>query len=263
MLKNIKKVILKTTLCMVLLCLPTYTYASEILDYYSIESERLSEMSGASIYDIEQAKEYYGQEKFNENFDYLMNSLVNEESLNDNLNKITLFDAETGKIEILYENSRISDKAFNFMKEKFKPGQILVTKDSGIGPVNFGHSAILVSKNSTVEHLGKNTTDRSGVYDVDWWQGLKTIRSLDYPNSNVMEKAANYALRNLKGLEYNVFSDRYDAKVNCATLVWKAYISQGVNIDDKSSGIVTPYGLDTSSKLNWVRAVNWETIDWM
>lgn len=77
-----------------------------------------------------------------------------------------------------------------------------------------------------------------------------------------MIDASNYAFNNLQGKSYNVIANRTSDKVNCATLVWKAYNSQNVNIVNSTSGTVIPQDFDTSNKLTTVRSVAWNTVNW-
>ncbi|MBR6772906.1 MAG: hypothetical protein IKM29_05925, partial [Clostridia bacterium] len=89
-----------------------------------------------------------------------------------------------------------------------------------------------------------------------------TMKTLNYSDTTIMSNAANYAYNNLQMLRYNPIAPRNGDRVNCATLVWKAYNSQGVNIVDSTSGTILPREFDSSSKLSWVRATNWNTVDW-
>lgn len=175
---------------------------------------------------------------------------------------IEMVDYETGEVSYTDRYLRISNEHWDYMKQKFKKGQILITDDATTLGYTHGHAAILVSKTHTVEHLGKNTTTYSGYYDVSWWQTFDTIKSFNYKDSTIMTKAADYAKANLQNLEYYVAADRTSKKVNCATLVWKAYNAQGVNIVDSTSGTVEPKDFDKSSKLSWIRSVGWNNVGW-
>lgn len=80
----------------------------------------------------------------------------------------------------------------------------------------------------------------------------------------LMEDAATYAYNNLRGWKYSLLSDREDTKtVNCATLVWKAYDSQGVNVvDNEFCGTIRPQAYDDSTKIQWVRSIGWNNVNW-
>lgn len=175
---------------------------------------------------------------------------------------IEMKDYETGEIKYHDKYLKISNDGWDFMKEKFTKGQILVTDDAKTLGYSHGHSAILVNSTHTVEHLGSNTTKYSGYYDVSWWQTFDTIKSFNYNNSTIMRKAADYAKSNLQNKRYNFMADRTSSRVNCATLVWKAYNSQGVNIVNSTSGTVKPSDFDKSRNLNWVRSIGWNKVSW-
>lgn len=248
----------------IFLSVGTTAFASSNREAYdSMDNSILAEMSGTSIQEVEEAKSYYGT-KFNAMFE----NYINNVRLPDNYGStepasVVFADAKTG-IEYSYKPSaRISQEHWNFMKETFKKGQILVTDDASTLSVDHGHAAIMVSTTHTVEHLGKTTSKTSGYYDVGWWQGFNTMKSYNYSSTDVMNKAANYANNNLQNWNYNAFSDRNSAStVNCATLVWKAYNSQGVNTVNSTSGGVYPVDFDKSTKISWVRSVGWNNVNW-
>lgn len=234
-------------------------FASEINNYSAMSNAEISELSGIPVEDLIEARDVYGDEFDAVIADYI-NSTVHIDHETRAAQPKVLADADTSTSYI--SKSRISDTNWEFMKEKFKKGQILITDDATTLGYNHGHAAILYSTTNTVEHLGKNTTTYSGYYDVSWWQSFDTIKSFNYSDADIMSSAANYAYNNLRGKEYNVIADRTSSKVNCATLVWKAYNSQGVNIVDSTSGTVKPQDFDTSSKISWVRSVGWNNVDW-
>lgn len=244
---------------MVILSLSVPAYASEVTNYSTMNNEEISQLSGIPVEDLIEAREVYGDDFNDVVADYIASKVYVDHEARAQQPKV-LADAETGTSYV--SKSRISDANWEFMKEKFRKGQILITDDATTLGYSHGHAAILVSSTNTVEHLGKNTTTYSGYYDVSWWQTFDTIKSFNYSDKDVMSAAADYAYENLQGKEYNVIADRTSSKVNCATLVWKAYNSEGVNIVNSTSGTVKPEDFDTSTKISWVRSVGWNNVDW-
>lgn len=255
---NKKLLSLLVTLTLVFSC-SVNASANESKNYASMSNEEVSRLSGIPVEDLIEAREVYGDD-FNSVVDDYINSIVHIDYEDRKQQPVILYDGETG-IETIAK-SRISNERWNYMKEKFKQGQILITDDAGTLGYNHGHAAILATSTITVEHLGKNTTEYSGYYDVSWWQSFDTIKSLKYNNEHIMIDASNYAFNNLQGKSYNVIANRTSDKVNCATLVWKAYNSQNVNIVNSTSGTVIPQDFDTSNKLTTVRSVAWNTVNW-
>lgn len=254
----------RKALCLVLTLLLTLSLnvsalASEVNNYSMMSNEEISYVSGIPVEDLIEAREVYGEEFNSVIADYINSTVYIDHEVRAQQPKV-LSDAETGTSYI--SESRISDPNWEFMKETFKKGQILITDDATTLGYSHGHAAILYSTTHTVEHLGKNTTTYSGYYDVSWWQSFDTIKSFNYSDDDIMSAAADYAYDNLRGKEYNVIADRTSSKVNCATLVWKAYNSEGVNIVNSTSGTVKPQDFDTSSKLSWVRSVGWNNVNW-
>lgn len=265
MFKKIVSVISAICLCLSFI-IPAYAEES---DYYSMSDVELAEMIGSNVEEINQAKNVYGKSEFNDVFGYYLENTRPSSNVLARLEEgsVVLADAETGESRILQTTDNvvpfISNDHWDFISEKFKAGQILITHDDATPIIDHGHSAILISSTRTVEHLGSSTTKYSGEYDVDWWQGFSTMKSFNYSDSSTMSAAATYAKNNLTGWEYNALASRYSSnKVNCATLVWKAYNSQNVNVVNTTSGTVIPKDFDKSSKLNWVRSVGWNNVNW-
>lgn len=241
-----------------IMTLATSAFAAEAQDYASMSNVQLAELTDLPIEDLIEAREMYGDE-FNDAIEAYFDSFV---SVN-RTGLIELADAETGTIKTVQSRS-ISDSNWNHLSATFKKGQLLITYDSNFLGYNYGHAAILYSTTQTVEHLGpKGGATYSDCYSVSWWkESFSSMKTLNYSDPLVMIQAANYAYNNLQGLEYNAVASRDSAKVNCASLVWKAYNSTGTNIVDSTSGAVYPQYFDTSSKLSWVRSVGWNNVNW-
>lgn len=240
----------------------TMAFATETAESYStMSNQKLAEITGLTENELAEARVVYGAD-FNSVISDYLTRIVNVDYEERKSKPRVFADAETNTSYIA-NNARISDNHWEFMKETFKKGQILVTDDAAEIIHSFGHAAIMVSTTHTVEHLGKFTSDLSGYYDVSWWQAFDTMKSFNYSDTSTMTAAANYANTNLRNWQYNALSDRTStSSVNCATLVWKAYNSQGVNIVDSTSGVVYPEEFDSSSKLSWVRSVGWNNVTW-
>lgn len=237
----------------------TYAFASGIDEYSTMSNSEISQLTGIPVEDLIEAREVYGDEFSVVIADYI-NSAVHIDHEARAQQPRVLADAASGSSYI--SKSRISNEHWEFMEETFRKGQILITDDATTLGYSHGHAAIMYSTTHTVEHLGKNTTAYSGYYNVSWWQSFDTIKSFNYSDDQVMNDAADYAYNYLQGKEYNVIADRTSNKVNCATLVWKAYNSEGVNIVNSTSGTVKPQDFDTSTKISWVRSVGWNNVNW-
>lgn len=253
------KRIFSILLMLSLICSPVSKVNASEYDYNNVDNGTIAQITGISVEEIEEARIIYGNDFGEVISDYITSTVYINQEVRSTQPQV-LSDAETGNSFVSV--GRISNTNWDFMKEKFKKGQILITDDATTLGYNHGHAAILVSSTKTVEHLGSKTTTYSGYYDVSWWQGFSTIKSLNYSSNSVMSSAGTYAYNNLQGKEYNVLASRTSSKVNCATLVWKAYNSQGINIVDSTSGTVKPEDFDNSSKLSWVRSVGWNNVNW-
>lgn len=126
---------------------------------------------------------------------------------------------------------------------------IVVTKDYVTLGVDHGHSALMASGNTTVEHYGprnENVPGATGFSDeysfANLWKHTKTCRVYGYDGitSGQRSSIAKYARENLRGWEYYANADRTDnTKMNCATLVWKAYNSIGLTLNGYWNNILS------------------------
>lgn len=230
------------------------------MDYANMSNLALANLSGIPVKQLEYAREYYG-DNFAEVISEFMSYQISNKQLKTNDSIVLLEDATEGIVGSYNPTSRITAEHWDFISETFKPGQILLTDDAA---KTFGHVGMLRTETHTVEHKGKDS-ELSGCYDVRWWKNFDTMKTFNYiSDSDIMGDAATYAYNNLQGLEYNLLSDKEDTeKVNCATLVWKAYDSQGVNVvDDEYFGTIRPQAYDDSTKIEWVRSVGWNNVNW-
>jgi uncharacterized protein YycO len=148
---------------------------------------------------------------------------------------------------------------YTYMKEKADKGDILVTKDQSTLGVNHGHAAIVYEDSAyTVEHTGEGTSDKYSIYR---WRNRYTMRDY-YPTgttATTRAKAANYAYSNLTGWEYSALpSCTNSSKLNCATLVWKAFNYAGVTLQKTGAGGCTPICfVEGSPGTTYWSGVNW------
>lgn len=133
-----------------------------------------------------------------------------------------------------------------------KKGDVLVTFNTHTLSWRHGHSAIVVDdsgdvilEHMSVGHKSKLTlSKRWGIYP-----GFLVLRHKD---SEISSKAADYAKKELTGIDYNIFADFSDShhkadsvsdSSHCAHIVWKAYSHVGCDIDGDGGTIVTPYDI--------------------
>lgn len=82
------------------------------------------------------------------------------------------------------------------------------------------------------------------VYGVESKGAVATLLPRNVTDWQRIE-ASNYAAANLVGWQYNVIASRTSTdRMNCATLVWKAYNYAGVDVCAPGTGTVKPSDLD-------------------
>lgn len=156
-------------------------------------------------------------------------------------------------------------------------GSIWVTKDYTTYMYNHGHCAIVsgLGYNSgnlyilTVEHLGDKAGYKySQVYNSlysNHWKDRNTMRVYDVksntnsstPDKSKMNAAGKYASENLKGKRYNPVAHKNDTYVNCATLVYKAYRSQGIYLENPVSTTVVPKDIVKDTNVMMKVSIEW------
>lgn len=96
----------------------------------------------------------------------------------------------------------------------------------------------------TVEHRGpKGGYTYSTMFNTmfsNHWRECNTMRVYDVANTTAMYNAGKYAYNNLTGKTYNFIASKGADEVNCATLVYKAYRSQGILLENPASATVIP-----------------------
>ena len=118
---------------------------------------------------------------------------------------------------------------------------VIVTKDFVTMGVDHGHAALMVSGTKTVEHYGSGNDDLPGAngksgeyYFSNLWRHVKSCRVYRYDGITSDQKSdiCEYARENLVGWDYSVAASRTNSsKMNCATLVWKAYNHAGITLN--------------------------------
>lgn len=169
-------------------------------------------------------------------------------------------------------------------------GQVWITKDGNFGPVNHGHAGMLYAYApyyiAFIEHRGAASitdydTTYSQLYAWDWgsgdehWKTVHTLRTYNVKTPNAtaqgldydpltMIAAADYAMANLLGYSYNPLAPKNStSSVNCATIIYKAYINANVyggistEIGNDSSLTVIPKDLVEDTRLQPVFNAQW------
>ncbi len=129
---------------------------------------------------------------------------------------------------------------WNALKKVAEPSDILVTKDCTSATINHGHSALVYDEETTIEHYGpkdiiEGATGYSDTQDMEYfWRHCKSCRLYEVSeakDNDLSEDIVKYAEDNLRGLGYAPLA-RLDVKaVNCATIIWKAYNSVGIDLN--------------------------------
>lgn len=151
---------------------------------------------------------------------------------------------------------------------------IVVTKDYSTMGVDHGHAALMVTGVRTVEHYGPQNDNLPGAdgksdeyYLENLWIHTKTCRLYRYDGLTSAQKdtISNYARNNLTGWNYDAFASRDDSsKMNCATLVWKAYNAGGITLNGYWTGFPSYTMLpsdfvEQNPKLSMVASVGWNS----
>lgn len=209
-------------------------------------------------------KETYG-EKFNQVVaEYLAITSTHQQNqlpLENNVNALRINEI-TGQVETNNSLSRMNTSNIDWMKQYLTKGMIVLTKDAK-HVIKHGHAGIMYDPNRSIEALGPNQV--SQICNISYWTMFSCMRALKPKNTSNMVNAANYAYSNLRGWEYSALAPASSSsKVNCTTLVWKAYKAKGQNIlpFDPESNTILPVQLDGSTELQGVANVGWAECTW-
>ncbi len=145
---------------------------------------------------------------------------------------------------------------------KLKKGDILVTFNTHTFGWRHGHCAIVLNENSDtlLEHM--SIGEVSCKTALGSWRGYPSFVVLRYKDEEVAKKAAEYAEKNLLDIPYNILAgvikkDKSDetavSSSHCSHIVWQAYKSTGVDIDDNKGIFVTPKDIAMSDELEVIQ----------
>jgi len=75
--------------------------------------------------------------------------------------------------------------------------------------------------------------------------------------------AADYAWNNLRRIPYSTLATYSNRNaVNCATLVWQAFYSQGLRLNTGPGSTVLPSTINNDSRTSVISHVNWPGTAW-
>lgn len=142
-----------------------------------------------------------------------------------------------------------------------KKGDILVTFNTQTLDWRHGHLGLVLNNSGTqlLEHMSIGET--SCVTDALYWGKYPAFMVLRYPDSDISEKAADYAKENLVDIPYSIFAGiakkdktgEENPTSHCSHIVWQAYKSQGIDIDANKGLIVTPRDVSNAKELQVVQ----------
>lgn len=168
------------------------------------------------------------------------------DTLNDDTSAASTLSTKSVGVDMSYT---MSDTDWGNIYRAALTADIVVTKDYVTLGVDHGHSALMASGTTTVEHYGPandNVPGANGLSDeysfANLWKHTKTCRVYGYDGITGSQRSsiANYAKKNLTGWEYSAAASRTDGnKMNCATLVWKAYNSVGITLNGYWNGFLS------------------------
>lgn len=141
-------------------------------------------------------------------------------------------------------------------------GDILVTFNTSTLDWRHGHLAIVTDAESGIilEHM--SVGNNSCLSYARSWGGYPAFAVMRYPDSEISQKAAEYAKQNLTDVPYSIFAGliKKDKSKNaeiesshCSHIVWQAYKAAGVDLDKNKGRIVTPKDVAMSDKLKTVQ----------
>ncbi len=130
-----------------------------------------------------------------------------------------------------------------------KRGDVLVSLSTHAAGFRHGHAGMVLNGDTgeIIEHfvLGE-TSKRSRIYSFKYYPTLAVLR---YKDEKVALAAAEYAEKNLIGIDYNplagiIKKDKSDenpvSSSQCSHLVWQAYKAVGVDVDGNGGILILP-----------------------
>lgn len=144
-----------------------------------------------------------------------------------------------------------------------KNGDVLINMATSTLDWRHGHAALVVDveNNQTLEHSVMG--DTSYLAKLSNWRTQSKFILLRYEDEEVANQIAEYAKNNLVDIKYDIFTgiiNKKDQSKNdkitnshCSHIVWQAYKTFGIDIDENGGPIVLPQDIANSSKLKVVQ----------
>ncbi len=153
-----------------------------------------------------------------------------------------------------------------------EPSDILVTKDCTTTVINHGHAALACGGNKTVEHFGPKGVGIPGATGLsthanidEVWYHCKSCRLYEVPEADsrdIKQDIADEAIYRFVGWEYELTANKYSSeKVNCATLVWRAYDHFGITLGHLWTDTVIPSDFVERNRLNMIFSTGWGHVE--
>lgn len=227
--KKVISTVLAMTLAAAMLCTGAVAVSEEqSADMQStVDLQQLIEQSGLTDEEVAEAQEIYGDE---------LPEVLEE------------YAAQADGVQPRFTPMGSYD--WQQLEKTFGAGVILLSKDESFLGARHGHAAICYNHTEIVEHPGLGELSRRiKIADTKWNQkgAVATLLPRNITDRQRIE-ASNYAAANLVGWQYDVRAPRASTdRMNCATLVWKAYNAIGIDACAPGSGTVKPSQLDDSS----------------
>ena len=135
---------------------------------------------------------------------------------------------------------------------------ILITFNTHTLDWRHGHCGMVLDakRGIMLEHM--SVGNPSCLTYVDRWKMFPSFVVLRYPDEKAAQKACDYAVDHLVGIDYNILAgvikkDKSDEEIpessHCSHIIWQAYMTAGVDIDATGGIFVTPQNLAMSDKL--------------
>lgn len=179
--------------------------------------------------------------------------------------------------------STLGQSGINTALDNSFKGAVWVTRDGDVLGIDHGHAAMVYTvadwDKSTLEHRGSRNPFNwdnvySQIYNLEgdaYWAGVHSLKVYDvsdtdngYTDYISMMVAADYCAANLMDLTYAPLAFKSSTQVNCASLIFKAYLAPGIELGDPLSAIVLPVDLVEDEKLllkynfQWPGAHTWD-----
>ena len=136
-------------------------------------------------------------------------------------------------------------------------GDILITSCSHVFGWRNGHAGLVVDAQKGLVLEAQVLGSPSVVTSLEHWESYPSflVLRLKEADRKIGENIAQFALENLKGIDYKVLAGIFDRQeespdgTQCAHLVWYAYRKFGYDLDSDGGLIVTPADIAGSKEL--------------